>query len=186
MAKRALVVLTHGVEDIEAVAPIDVLTRAGVEVTVASTDDGLVKAAYGTTIVPTTTLAKVADELFDAIVVPGGVKNAQGLAADERVVQMVRRHAETEKIVASICASPGTVLAEAAGILSGCRATGDPGFNNKLAATGAIVTDEDVTISGNIITARGPGAALQFALAIARRLTGDRVPDELAERWRLA
>ena len=182
---NALIVMTHGVEDVEAVAPIDVLTRCGVEVTIAALEDGPVKAANGTTLVPHTSVSKVTDNIYDAIIIPGGAKNAHDLAAHEQVVALVREHHEQGKIVASICASPGTVLAEAAGIMDGRRATGDPGFANKLAMVGAIVTDADVTVDGKIITGRGPGAAMAFALTVAEALVGGKVPGELAERWRI-
>lgn len=185
MNKRALVVFTHGVEDVEVVAPIDVLTRCGVEVVRASLEGGLVDGAYGNTIASDTTVVSIAEELFDAVIVPGGAKSAEGLAADSSVVKLIRRHHEAGKLIASLCASPGAVLAEAAGLLAGRRATGDPGFNHKLAACGAIVTDEDLTIDGEFITARGPGAALAFGLAVATALVGPEVPGKLAERWRL-
>ena len=185
MSKAALIVMTHGVEDMEAVAPIDVLTRCGVEVIIAALEDGPVKAANGNTLIPHTTVGSVADNLYDAIIIPGGAKNAHDLAASEQVVALVRKHHEQGKIVASICASPGTVLAEAAGIMDGRRATGDPGFANKLAMMGAVVSDADVVVDGKIITGRGPGAALAFGLAVAETLVGAKAPNELAERWRI-
>ena len=158
MTPRVLICLAEGFEDIEAVAPIDVLTRCGFEITVASLVPGPVKAAYGCTIVPTTTIDN-AHGLYDAIIFPGGRKNAQALAGDERVVTMAREHYRAGKLVAAICASPSHVLGEAAGILRGKRSSGDPSFDDKLAASGAIVTGENVTIDGNIITAMGPGSA---------------------------
>lgn len=184
MSKKAVVILTEGFEDMEAVVPIDIMTRAAIVVTIASLREGPVRAAYGTTILPTTTIDRVTD-LYDAIVLPGGGKNAQGLAADQRVIDLVKRHYEAGKLVAAICASPGHVLAEAAGLLKGKRATGDPAFNDKLAAGGAIITDELVAVDGNIITGMGPGAAMLFGLRIAEYLCGKESANVLARRWRV-
>ena len=184
MAKRALLVMADGFEDIEAVAPIDVLTRAGVGLTIASLNAGNVSAAYGTKIVPDTTVDKI-HELFDAIILPGGRRNAESLAASAEVVELVKEHSKAGKIVAAICAAPSHVLGEAAGLLKGKRATGDPSFNQKLAGSGASVTNETVTVDGNFITAMGPGAAMLFALMLAEKLVGKQVADEFAMRWRI-
>ncbi|MBD3258828.1 DJ-1 family protein [candidate division GN15 bacterium] len=185
MTKRALILFADGVEEVEAVAPADVLNRCGVEVIIASLHPGPVKAAYGNEIGTHTTLRQVGEELYDALVIPGGAKNAESLAADELVVKVVRRHVHEGRLVASLCASPGTVLAEAAQVLAGVRATGDPGFNNKLAAGGAVVSDEDVVVGDQFVTARGPGAALRFGLAVAEKLVGSEMPNELRAKWRL-
>ncbi|MEW6049752.1 MAG: DJ-1/PfpI family protein [Candidatus Zixiibacteriota bacterium] len=182
MSKQALMVLAEGFEDIEAVAPIDVLTRAGVEVTVVGLTDRPTKGAYGTTLM---TDAGVAWEgrLFDAIVFPGGRRNAAALAVDRRVVESARRHFGERKLVAAICAAPSHVLAEAAGLLKGKRATGDPAFNDRLAAAGAIVTGQPVTRDNNIITGMGPGAAIPFSLALAEYLVSNEVADSFAVKW---
>ncbi len=182
LRKRALVILADGYEDIEAVAPIDVLTRSGVEVTIAATQDGPVVGAYGTTIVPEMSLGQVSGE-YDAIILPGGLRNARALAADSRVTRLILDQQERGGIIAAICASPSHVLAEAAGILRGRSASGDPGFNDKLEAAGARVTRKPVTVDGNIITATGPGSALLFALQIAEALAGKSKADEFAGRW---
>ncbi|MEK7774336.1 MAG: DJ-1 family glyoxalase III [Candidatus Zixiibacteriota bacterium] len=184
MARRVLICLAEGFEDIEAVAPIDVLTRCGFEVTVASLAPGPVRAAYGLTLVPTTTIDN-AHGLYDAIVFPGGRKNAQALAGDERVVRLAREHYRAGKLVAAICAAPSHVLGEAAGILKGKRSSGDPSFDDKLAESGAIVTGENVTMDGNIITAMGPGAAMPFALAIADYLGASSAVEGFRKKWRI-
>jgi len=186
MNKKVLVVLAAGFEDIEAVAPIDVLTRAGVEVTIAGLKDGPVKAAYGSTIVPHTTIDRI-DNLYDGIVLPGGAANAEALAAHPKVIDLVREHHKAGKLVAAICASPGQVLAEAAGILRSRKATGAPlsAYNDMLTAGGAQLTDQPVTVDGNIITAMGPGAALLFGLTLAEYLTDRATANSFAKMWRV-
>jgi len=186
MIKSALVVVAEGFEDIEAVAPVDLMTRAGIAVTVAGIRPGSVKAAYGTTIVPDCDVNQLQDSAFDAVVFPGAVQNAESLAGDPQIVALVRQYNSSGKLVAAICASPSHLLGEAAGILKGKRATGHPEFHDRLAATGAIVTDDDVTVDGNIITGRGPGAALHFALRIVEYLAGRETADIYAVRWRMA
>lgn len=182
MNKQALIVMADGFEDIEAVAPIDVLTRAGVKVTIAGLEKGQIKAAYGTTIVPDIDVDSV-DGTYDVIIFPGGRKNAESLAKHPKVIELARHHFKVGKIVAAICAAPSHVLAEAAGLLVDKRATGDPGFNDRLAAAGAIVTNEQVTVDGNFVTAMGPGAAMLFALMLTEKIAGKAVADQYAAKW---
>ncbi len=182
MNKRALIVLAEGFEDVETIAPIDVLTRVDVEVVVASLEPGPVDAAYGTTIIPNTTLSEISGN-FDAIICPGGKANAQSLAKSETLRSLIREYYNQGKLVAAICAAPSHVLGESAQILRGKKATGDPGFMDKLSASGAEVCDGPVCIDGNIITATGPGSALPFALTIAAYLVGNEKTKPFAEKW---
>lgn len=184
MAKRALTILADGFEDIEAIAPIDILSRAGVEVTIAGLKPGNIKAAYGTIVVPQTTINGTSG-LYDAIIIPGGRSNAEALAAHPRVIELIRNHYQNDKFVAAICASPGYVLAESAGILHGKRVTGDPVFNDKLIAGEAIVTGDNVTVDGSIVTGMGPGAAMLFALMLVEVLVDKQTADSFATKWRI-
>ncbi|MBK7141240.1 MAG: DJ-1/PfpI family protein [bacterium] len=186
MSKRVLVLLADGFEDIEAIAPIDILTRAGVEVTIASLAPGPVKAAYGTTIVPHKLIDHIGETLFDGIFFPGGRRNAQALAAHPRVREITLMHYTAAKMISAICAAPSHVLAEACDLLRGKRATGDPSFNEKLRAGGAIITDQLVTVDGTIVTGMGPGAAMPFALQLAEYLVGKQMADEFATKWRVS
>lgn len=185
MSKKALIIMADGFEDIEAVAPIDVLNRVGVEVTIAGLQNRPIKAAYGIIIVPQMGIDGV-EGLFDCVILPGGRKNAESLADSPTVIEKIRRHHDSGKLVAAICAAPSHVLGEAAGILKGKRATGDPGFDDRLAAAGAIVTKEQVTVDGNIVTGNGPGAAMLFALMLAERLAGKEIADQFAAKWTIS
>jgi protein deglycase len=184
MKKKILLILTHGCEDMETVAPLDILNRAGVEVTIASLEKGSVNAAYGTKIVPHTTLDEVQGE-FDGIVLPGGLENAKNLAANAKVIELVNQYHKEGKLVAAICASPAHVLASQTSILKGIPATCSPGFEDILRSGGAIVTGERVTCHENIITGMGPGAALEFGLKVATYLVGDEIPNQLRAKWRI-
>jgi 4-methyl-5(b-hydroxyethyl)-thiazole monophosphate biosynthesis len=184
MAKRALIVLAEGFEEIEAVAPIDVMTRVGIDVVVASLTPPPVKAAYGTTLMSDCTLSEVEGE-FDAIICPGGKANAKALAADSLLREKILEFNERGALVAAICAAPSHILGESAGILSGRHATGDPGFTEKLAESGAILEKGPVCIDGNLITATGPGSAMSFALSVAAYLVGDDLVEPFSKKWEI-
>lgn len=182
--KTVLIILAEGFEDIEAVTPIDVLNRAGANVTISGMETRPVRGAYGSTIIGHTTIDKV-EGIFDALVFPGGVQSATTLANNPQVVELVRRHHEKGKLIAAIGASPGYLLAESAGILKGKRATGDPDLNNKLIAAGASATYEPVVKDGNIITGIGPGSAMLFSLNIIAYLYDRETADGFAREWHI-
>lgn len=181
--KRVVIVCAPGFEDIETVAPIDVCTRIGVEVVVAGTEPGPLAAAYGTRLVTDCSVEDIDPSTFDGIICPGGKANAKALAANSQVVSLVRTFAKEQKLVAAICAAPSHVLGEGANILAGRRATGDPGFNDKLKASGAEVVDQEVCLDGAILTATGPGSALSFALSCGAWLLGPEAVQGFSEKW---
>lgn len=182
MSKTALIVVHEGFEDIETAAPIDVLTRVKAAVTLAAPAAGPVKGAWGVTLIADAAIGEI-DGLYDALLLPGGLKNAQGLASDRRVLELISRHHEAGRIIASLCASPSLVLAEAAGILRGRSATGDPAFDDRLAAAGATATKKAVCVDGKLITATGPGTAIPFALTVAAALGCADEANQLALKW---
>jgi len=172
---KALVLLAEGVEEMEAVIVIDVLRRAGVEVIGAATGEGLeVTASRGVRIVADARLDELSADGFDALIIPGGANGARRLAADARVLDLARAFVRQKKWVAAVCAGP--LVLDAAGVLSGIRMTCHPsvrqGFKN--ACNDSVVED------GRFITSQGPGTSMEFALAIARRLCGDKIADTVA------
>lgn len=171
----ALVLLSHGFEEIEAVTIIDVLRRGGVTVTTASLGDGRVTGSHQITIEADQLLASVAIESFDALVLPGGPA-AKTLREDERAQAAIRQAAAAGKLLAAVCAGP-TAL-EAAGVLAGKRATVYPG--NQLPSAQQV--EARVVEDGNVITSRGPGTTMEFALALVKRLSGAEVAQTTAER----
>lgn len=173
---RALVLLATGFEEIEAVTIVDTLRRADVAVTVAALEPGPVRGAHDIVIAPDATIAEVMTSDFDAVVLPGGAANAKNLAADQRVLELVRRFAQQGKLTAAICAAP-TVL-QAAGVLEGVRATSYPGFQ----LPSAQYVEERVVESGPIVTSRGPGTAMDFAFTLVERLAGREAKEELRRR----
>jgi 4-methyl-5(b-hydroxyethyl)-thiazole monophosphate biosynthesis len=163
---KALLLLAEGFEEIEAVTIIDVLRRAEILVTVAALVSSPVRGAHGIVVAADTTLALVDSESFDALVLPGGMPGAKHLREDARVLELVRRFVQANKLTAAICAAP-TAL-EAAGVLSGRRATSYPGH----ALPSANYQDDSVVEDGPLLTSRGVGTALEFALALVTRLAG--------------
>lgn len=167
---RVLVPLAEGFEEIEAVTVIDLLRRAGIEVVTAGLDSGPVAGAHGIVVAPDTTLDAVLDHAFDMIALPGGMPGAANLAADTRLSAFLRRLADDGQFTAAICAAPG-VLAKA-GLLAGKRATSFPGFLSPASAPGTILSEDPVVVDGKVITSRGPGTAIDFALALVESLEG--------------
>ncbi|MBK8164232.1 MAG: DJ-1/PfpI family protein [Gammaproteobacteria bacterium] len=172
-----LVPLAQGCEELEAVTVIDLLRRAGIEVVTAGLDDGPVRASRGTRLLPDTTLDEAGRRDYDMIVLPGGLPGADHLRDDARVIALLQRMAAAGKYIAAICAAP-KVLA-AAGLLDGRRATAYPGTLDGLDVPRLELLQEAVVRDGHVITSRGPGTALDFALQLIEILAGRETRDRV-------
>lgn len=166
---KVLIPLAQGCEEIEAVTVIDILRRANIEVVVAGLTAGPVKCSRGTVIVPDMALDDVIDAAFDMIVLPGGMPGAEHLKNDQRILDLLRRLASTGKFVAAICAAP--MALHAAGVLQNKTATSYPGVLDQLPGS-HVYSTQAVVIDGNIVTSRGPGTAMDFALTLVELLAG--------------
>jgi len=166
---RVLVPLAEGCEELEAVTIIDILRRAKVDVVVAGLAAGPVTASRGTRLLPDTTLAEALEQEFDLVALPGGLPGADHLGADERLTTLLRRMAASGKMVAALCAAPKVLAAQ--GLLDGKRATAYPGVLDGT-YPGVQSTGAAVEVEGNIITSRGPGTAMDFALVLVEQLCG--------------
>ena len=174
--KKVFVHLANGFEEVEAITPVDVLRRAGCEVTLVSvTGNREVTSARG--------LVVQCDRLFedmdysraDVILFPGGQPGSDNLTKHAGLKKLIPEFHRQGKIIAAICAAP-MVLANA-GILEGKRVTCFPGTESRL--KGAICTGNAVEIDGNIITGKAAGAAMKFSLALTEHLIGKSKADEL-------
>jgi protein deglycase len=172
-----LVPLAQGCEELEAVTIIDLLRRAGIEVVTAGLDAEPVRASRGTVLIPDTALTEVAERDFDMIVLPGGLPGADHLDRDPRLRMLLQRTAAAGRYVAAICAAP-KVLASA-GLLEHRKATSFPGALDKSDVPGMDYRDESVVQDGKIITSRGPGTAMDFALALIENLVGKDKRDQV-------
>ncbi len=173
--KTALVLFAAGSEELETVTVVNILRRAGVTVTLAGLSDGALKGSRGITLQPDTTLDAVMNEDFDMLVLPGGMPGTRHLQADARVIKLAQDMAKHGKYVTAICAAP-MVLATA-GLLAGKRATCYPTCLDDF--PGVQLQTEAVVEDGKLITSRGPGTAMDFALTLAERLTGKARRDEV-------
>ena len=172
---HVLVPLAQGCEELEAVTVIDLLRRAGIDVVTAGLDDKPVKASRGTVLIPDTTLNEVMGQDFDMMVLPGGLPGADHLNSDPRVHTLLNRLAGAGKYTAAICAAP-KVLAKA-GLLDNRKATGYPGVLDDLALQSTQLTTQAVQIDGKVVTSRGPGTAMDFALELIQILLGRNARD---------
>ena len=182
--KKVYVFLADGFEDVEALIPIDVLRRGGVDVTTVSISDfPLVQSAHGVNV--------EADIMFeqgdftdaDLLFLPGGMPGASNLFEHKGVCKAIVNQHMAGKKVAAICASPAVVLAPL-GILDGKKATCYPGFESVLAENNATYTGDLVTVDGNVTTGEGPAAAFPFAYELLSQLVNKQTADQIAEAMR--
>ena len=166
-----LVPLAQGCEELEAVTIIDLLRRADITVVTAGLDREPVRASRGVVLLPDTTLEEVLDQEFDMIVLPGGLPGADNLNNDPRIHQLLREMAAQGKFTCAVCAAP-VVLAKA-GLLAGKRATSYPGLLDKMGLRDVTCTGATVERDGKVITSRGPGTAMDFALTLIEALKGE-------------
>ena len=167
---KVLVPLAQGCEELEAVTIIDVLRRAGIHVVSAGLDDRPVTASRGIVLIPDTTLDHALHDEYDMVVLPGGQPGADNLDKDTRLKFLLQQMAAAQKFTAAICAAP-KVLANA-GLLKGKRATAFPGTLEKLQLQDVTLESAAVVRDGLVITSRGPGTAMDFALELVELLAG--------------
>ena len=169
MTKKVLVPIANGTEEIEAVCIIDVLRRAGADVTVASVDSLQVTASRGVKLVADKLISECTNETYDLIALPGGIPGAEHLRDSVELEQMLREQCESNRLYGGICAAPAVVL-QHHGFLKGRQATCHPVFVALLENTDSVETR--VVVDGPCITSRGPGTALEFALKLVEMLFG--------------
>jgi 4-methyl-5(b-hydroxyethyl)-thiazole monophosphate biosynthesis len=172
---HVITVLADGFEEVEAVTIIDLLRRAGVEVTVLGLDSAEVRGAHDLRVMADKLFKEFKGE-FDAIVLPGGMPGTNNLAASEELLALIRSARKQNKLCAAICAAP-IVLAKA-GILDKIKATCYPGFESRL--TGAQAVEDAVVADGNIITSRAAGTAIPFSLKLIDVLAGEETAKKIS------
>ena len=164
-----LVPLAPGFEELEAITIIDLLRRANIEVVSAGLAPGPVRASRGTIHLPDTDLDTALSREYDMVVLPGGLPGSDHLAQDPRVTHLIQRMASSGRFTAAICAAPKVLVS--AGILANKRVTAYPGVLESLPLTNTTLVNAPVVRDGHIITSRGPGTAMDFALTLIEALT---------------
>ncbi len=172
--------LSNGFEDIEALAPVDILRRGGIDVkTVSITGSKTVETSHGIKLETDLLIEDITDfSDVDAMVLPGGLPGATNLNKHEQLRKILLEQYQKGRVVAAICAAP--LVLGSIGILQGKRATCYPGFEKRM--TGATYTQEQVTVDGNIITGKGPGASLDFGFAILGKFVSEDAVAQLKQQ----
>ncbi len=170
--------LAEGFEEMEAVVPMDIFRRAGIDlVTVSITEDLEVCGAHGVCVLADTTFAELSFDGDFLIYLPGGMPGTSNLDNHAGLKSLISAQVAKGGKVAAICAAP-SILGKM-GLLKGQEAICYPGFEHLL--SGATVSADKVVRSGNIFTAKGPGVALQFALKLVEELKGTKVANDVAD-----
>nr|WP_319571380.1 DJ-1 family glyoxalase III [uncultured Draconibacterium sp.] len=177
--KKIAVHLADGFEEIEAISIIDVLRRAGFHVTIVSMNKSMeVNGAHEITVKADVLFEDLDYDNIDMIVLPGGMPGAANLKAHSGLREQILNFNDSEKPMAAICAAP--MVFGNLGLLKEKQATCYPGFEDEL--HGAIITGEAVAEAGNIITGKGAGVAIKFALKIVEKFNGKEVADDLGAK----
>lgn len=177
MGQKVVVALAEGFEEIEAVAVVDVMRRAGLKVDIAGIGGEYIEGANAMVLKSDLDIATVLADDYDMIVLPGGFGGTDVLANDERVQTLLKAMNVEGKLIGAICAAP--LALQKAGILEGdftCYPSVEQNIQN------SNYTDaKAVVISGNVITSRGPGTAICFGLEIVKKLCGVETYEQLRE-----
>jgi protein deglycase len=167
MNKKVLVPIANGTEELEAIAIIDTLRRAGAEVTVASVQELEVVCNCKTKIIADKLISECQSEKFDLIVLPGGLPGGDHLRDSEVLTKMLKEQAASERLYAAICASPVVVL-QHHGLLNGKRATVNPALVDKMENKDHIY--QRTVVDGNCITSQSRGTSLEFSIKLIELL----------------
>lgn len=180
---RVAVFFADGCEEIEGLTVVDLLFRAGIPCDMVSVSDSYqVTSSHEVTFLCNKLISEVDINAYAMLVLPGGIPGTSNLAATDSLMQAVDSFAAQGKPLAAICAAP-SIYAER-GLLSGVRATANPGFQHVLVEKGALLSKDPVVVDGPFITSQGAGTAVAFGLEIVRHFLGDaavlRVRDGIA------
>jgi 4-methyl-5(b-hydroxyethyl)-thiazole monophosphate biosynthesis len=176
MAKKAVILLATGFEEIEAVTVIDVLRRAGIEIIIAGLEDSEVTGSHGITVLADKKIDDLKSD-FDAMIIPGGLPGAMHLHNSSEVNDFIKTMNSKGALIAGICAAPAVVLAPL-GILDNKTATCYPGDQADFGKSTSY-KNEAVVVDGNIITSQGPGTSMEFAFSIVEKLIGSETVKKL-------
>jgi 4-methyl-5(b-hydroxyethyl)-thiazole monophosphate biosynthesis len=174
---KAIIFLAEGFEEIEAIAPIDILRRGGIEViTVSISNKNEVYGSHGIPVKADTLFKEIDFSTADLLCLPGGMPGTKNLDNHQELKDLIVRHANSGKNLGAICAAP-SILGKL-GLLNGKEAICFPGFEDQL--IGAKLSNKKVVRDGNIVTAKAAGVAVEFDLKLVEILKGKLVSDQVA------
>ncbi|MFQ5579029.1 MAG: DJ-1 family glyoxalase III [Nitrospiria bacterium] len=175
--KKVLVLLAPGFEEIETITVIDILRRAGIDVTMAGTVVGPIIGSRRIRVMADLPIDQVVDRDYDLVVLPGGQPGTKLLGKDPRVKKILDKALAGETAVSAICAAPSILTMY--GFLSGKRATSHPSVRSMM--EGVDYSEDRVVVDGRWITSRSPGTAMEFAFRLVALLVGDEKVKEVNE-----
>lgn len=169
------VFLAEGFEEIEAISPIDILRRGGVEVKTVGAQNSAVKGAHNITFNTDIRETDIDYKELEAVVLPGGMPGTANLEKSKAVLSAIKYAKENGKLICAICAAPSVI--GKMGLLKGKKAICYPGFEKYL--KGAQILEQPVVTDGNIITAKGPGVASEFGFSILKAIKGESISSRI-------
>ncbi|MBE5039918.1 DJ-1 family glyoxalase III [Ructibacterium gallinarum] len=161
--------LADGFEETEAIAPLDVIRRAGMEIKTVGVTGEVVTGSHGIAVHADLQIDDIFGKDMDGVILPGGMPGTLHLQKSLKVAAILQRCYKRERMIAAICAAP--MVLGGMGLLKGRQATCFPGFEEKL--EGAILSEKFVVRDGQFITAKGAGAALAFGAEIVNYFAGE-------------
>ena len=168
--------LAEGFEEVEALAPLDLIRRAGLEIKTVGVGAKVITGSHGIPVTADMTDAEFADNAPDMVILPGGMPGTKNLDASETVHKAIADAMKNDAYLCAICAAP--MILGKLGLVRGKNAVCYPGFEEYL--DGATIPDKKVVRDGKIITAKGMGAGIEFGLAIVSALKDEKAADDLA------
>ncbi|MBE6828086.1 MAG: DJ-1/PfpI family protein [Ruminococcaceae bacterium] len=171
--------LAEGFEEVEALAPLDVMRRAGLDVATVGVGDNFIRGSHGVTVVcDLSTTGLEVPEFFDGVILPGGMPGTVNLEKNRTVQAFIDAAYERHEYLCAICAAP-SILGHK-GYLSGKNAVCFPGYEEEL--EGAVISDKGVVRDGKFITAKGMGVATEFGLEIVAAFLGQEKADSVKSK----
>lgn len=178
--KKVAVLIAPGLEEVEALAVVDVLYRAGVRADLLSVTGSLeVTSSHRITLVCDALLSATDLSSYELVMLPGGIPGTPNLKRSPQVLAELRRRVQGDQPLAAICAAP-SILAEM-GLLEGRQATANPGFMQALTEGGAHAREDRVVVDSSLVTSRGMGTAIDLGLELVRQLVGEQAVEQVKQ-----
>lgn len=184
MTKKVALFVDNGGEELELIAPLDIMRRANLEVDLISANNAeYITGAHNIKIIADKKISDIRDILeYDAIVIPGGMPGSTLLRDNSKIIEFFKTMYDAEKLVAAICAAP--IVLSTAGILTDREATSYPGFDKELTCK-SYNSKKAIVVDKNVITAQGPAVAILFGYEIVNYLLKDETANNIKEQMLL-